>query len=173
MERWFAILGLASMAAFSPAQAKVASVAPNGFTVTHEATVKLSPQGAYDAFLKIGTWWDKSHTFSGDPKNISIDAKPGGCWCEALPDGGFVKHMEVGQAAPGSRLVFHGGLGPLHFMGATGAMTVAFTKGENGTKISLRYAVTGYDPDQFTKLAVAVDGVLAEQLANYAKIAPQ
>lgn len=160
--------GFLALGAFNAAQAKVMNVSPNGFSVTHEATVKLAPREAYYAFLNIGAWWDKSHTFSGDPKNITIDAKPGGCWCEALPNGGFVKHMEVGQAAPGSRLVFHGGLGPLHFMGATGAMTVKFAATDGGTKVSLSYQVSGYDPDGFQKLAPAVDGVLGEQVAHYA-----
>jgi hypothetical protein len=158
------LAGLSAATAF----AEVRSVSPQGFSVKHEAAVALSPDAAYARFLEIGTWWDKSHTFSGDPKNIVIAAKPGGCWCEALPNGGFVKHMEVGSAAPGARLVFHGGLGPLHFMGATGAMTVTFAKADAGTKVSLTYHVTGYDPDNFTKLAGAVDGVLAEQLAHFA-----
>jgi uncharacterized protein YndB with AHSA1/START domain len=150
------------------ASAKVVSSGPNGFTVSHEVTLGIKPEAAYARFLDISTWWSKSHTFSGDPKNISIDAKPGGCWCEALPKGGFVKHMELANAAPGQRLVFHGGLGPLHFMAATGAMTVTFAEADAGTKVTLRYSVTGFDPDQFTKLAGAVDAVLGEQLANYA-----
>ena len=41
----------------------------------------------------------RSHSYSGDGKNITIDVKPGGCWCEALKDGGFVRHMTVEQAA--------------------------------------------------------------------------
>jgi hypothetical protein len=168
MFRWFVVACSALAALAGQSYAKVASVAPNGFSVTHEATVKLAPKEAYEAFLNIGSWWDKSHTFSGDPKNITIDPKPGGCWCEALADGGFVKHMEVGQAAPGKRLVFHGGLGPLHFMGATGAMTVTFKKADAGTAVTLTYSVTGYDPGSFEKLAPAVDGVLGEQLAHFA-----
>jgi hypothetical protein len=164
-----AVTALASAA--TPAMSKVAATSPNGFTVTHEAMVKLTPDAAYARFLQIGTWWDKSHTFSGDPKNITIDAKPGGCWCEALPNGGFVKHMDVGQAAPGQRLVFHGGLGPLHFMGASGAMTVTFGRADNGSKVTLTYHVSGYDPANFAKLAGAVDGVLAEQLGHFAAIA--
>jgi uncharacterized protein YndB with AHSA1/START domain len=163
----------AALALVPAAAAKVGGQGPNGFAVTHEATVSLTPQAAYERFLKIGTWWSKDHTFSGDPKNITIDAKPGGCWCEALPDDGFVKHMEAASAAPGKRLVFHGGLGPLHFMAVAGTMTVAFAKEGEGTKVTLRYSVAGYDPDQFAKLAPAVDAVLGEQLANYAKIEPQ
>jgi uncharacterized protein YndB with AHSA1/START domain len=163
------IVAIIALAAAPAAAAKVVSQAPNGFSVTHDATVAMEPHAAYDRFLAIGTWWSKAHTFSRDPKNISIEAKSGGCWCEALKDGGFVRHMEVASAAPGERLVFHGGLGPLHFMAATGAMTVTFAKAEAGTKVTLRYNVTGYDVDHFAKLAGAVDGVLAEQLANYAK----
>lgn len=173
MVRAFAALSLALIWPVNTVLAKVLNTGANGFVVSHEVKIDMSPQAAYDRFVQIGQWWSKAHTFSGDPKNITIEAKPGGCWCEALADGGFVKHMSVAQAAPGQRLVFHGGLGPLHFMGATGAMTVNFAKADAGTKVTLRYSVTGYDPDQFEKLAPAVDGVLAEQFANYAKIEPQ
>jgi uncharacterized protein YndB with AHSA1/START domain len=173
MRRGLIVLSLFVLGLGHAAIAKVLHSGPNGFAVSHEATVKLAPAEAYAAFLNIGAWWDKSHTFSGDPKNITIDTKPGGCWCEAMPNNGFVKHMEVGSAVPGERLVFHGGLGPLHFMGATGAMTVKFMAAEGGTRVTLLYQVAGYDPDGFVKLGPAVDGVLGAQLASYAGRSPR
>lgn len=160
-----AILGVCFLA--SPASAKVLHSGPNGFSVSHETTVAAEPRQAFDKFLDIGGWWDKDHTFSGDARNMTIELKPGGCWCEALPDGGFVKHMEVASAAPGARIVFHGGLGPMHTMAASGAMMVTFTKSGEGTRIKLVYSVAGYDNNQFKGLAGAVDGVLAAQLARY------
>jgi hypothetical protein len=161
------VFGLASAWSLHTAQAKVLNSGPSGFTVTHETTVKLAPREAYDAFLNIGAWWSKSHTFSGDATNMTIEAKVNGCWCEALPNGGFVKHMDVASAVPGESLVLRGGLGPLHFMAATGAMTVSFKPAGAGTKVTINYGVGGYDPGGFKSLAPAVDGVLGEQLAAF------
>nr|MBA3651099.1 hypothetical protein [Chthoniobacterales bacterium] len=64
------------------ASAKVASQGANGFIVTHEADVPVEPRAAYDAFVNIGPWWNEAHSFSGAAKNISIEPKAGGCWCE-------------------------------------------------------------------------------------------
>ncbi|MCE9522725.1 MAG: ATPase, partial [Alphaproteobacteria bacterium] len=115
-------LGLILALAFSSgADAKVTSTAPTGFSVEHKLELKTDAKSAYDAFTKVGSWWNSAHSFSGDAKNLKIDTRPGGCWCETLPEGGFVKHMDVVHAAPGAMLVFSGGLGPLHFMGVAGS----------------------------------------------------
>lgn len=151
--------------------AKVASQSASGFLATHEADVALDPKAAYDAFFDIGAWWSDAHSFSGAARNISIDAKAGGCWCETLPDGGSVRHMTVVHAAPGTMLVFSGGLGPLQFMGVAGSMTINFKSQGKGAHVTLSYAVGGYDSDNFKEIAKAVDGVLGEQLKRYASFA--
>lgn len=153
------------------ASAKVASQSANGFVVTHEADVAVEPKAAYDAFVNIGAWWNEAHTFSGAAKNISIEPKAGGCWCETLPDGGSVRHMTVVHANPGAMLVFSGGLGPLQFMGVAGSMKVSFEAQGKGTHVSVAYAVGGYDPDNFKEISKGVDSVLGEQMTRYAKFA--
>ena len=100
-----------------------------------------------------------------------MDPKPGGQWTETLPDGGFVTHLTVLQAAPGARLVLSGGLGPLAYMGVNGALTVSFTKTPAGTHVRLGYAVGGFDADEFRTMSKAVDGVWAAQLARYVSYA--
>lgn len=167
----FAIAVVALALATGGGQAKVAAVGPTGFVVEHSAEVKGSAKAAYDAFVKVGSWWGANHSFSGDSKNLSIHTKPGGCWCEKLPNGGFVKHMDVVHAAPGSMLVFSGGLGPLQFMGVAGSMTVSFANANGVTTVKLRYDVGGRDEKNFEDISKAVDGVLAEQFARYAKVA--
>lgn len=151
--------------------AKVASQSANGFTVTHEADVAVDPKGAYDGFVNIGTWWSDAHSFSGAAKNISIEPKAGGCWCEALPSGGSVSHMTVVHANPGAMLVLSGGLGPLQFMGVAGSMTLKFTAQGKGTRVTLDYAVGGYDVDDFKEISKGVDAVLGEQIKRYARFA--
>jgi hypothetical protein len=152
--------------------AKVTSQSATGFNVSHEADVTVAPQAAYDAFVQVGSWWHAaSHSYSGDGKNITVEVKPGGCWCEALPNGGFVRHMTVEQAAPGARLVFSGGLGPLAFMGATGHMVVSIQPKGAGSHVKLTYAVGGHDAKDFRDIAKAVDGVLDEAFKRYTNYA--
>ena len=170
----FATLSMAlSLALPTVANAKVVAKSATGFAVEHQVELKTDDKSAYDAFTKIGSWWASSHSFSGDAKNITIDTTPGGCWCETLPAGGFVKHMDVVHAAPGKMLVFSGGLGPLQFMGVAGSMTVSFqtAKTTNLTTVKLRYDIGGRDDKNFEDISKAVDGVLAEQIARYKNFA--
>ena len=153
------------------AAAKVVSQSATGFIVTQEADVAVAPQAAYDAFVKIGQWWNDAHTFSGAAKNISIEPKAGGCWCEALPNGGSVRHMTVVHADPGAMLVFNGGLGPLQFMGVAGSMKVTFKAQDKGTHVSVTYAVGGFDTDNFAEISKGVDAVLGEQIKRYGDFA--
>ncbi len=157
---------------FVPAtRAKVVSQGAAGFMISHETEVAVDSKAAYDAFVDVGRWWNDSHTFSGAARNLSIDPKAGGCWCEALPNGGSVRHMTVVQANPGAMLVFNGGLGPLQFMGVAGSMQVTFKAKDGSTNVTVVYSVGGYDPDGFKEISKAVDGVLAEQMKRYGSFA--
>lgn len=171
MNRLTAMVLAAFLAIPSIADAKVVTKGATGFVVEHQVEVKTDATAAYDAFVKVGAWWASSHSFSGDAKNLSIDTKPGGFWRETLPNGGFVKHMDLVHAAPGSMLVFSGGLGPLQFMGVAGSMTVSFKPGEGTTTVTLRYDVGGRDDKNFEDISKAVDAVLAEQFTRYANFA--
>jgi hypothetical protein len=165
-------IALAVLLAFpSIVQAKVVAKGATGFVVEHKVEVKTDAKSAYDAFVNVGSWWASSHSFSGDAKNLSIDTKPGGFWGETLPNGGFVKHLDLVHAAPGSMLVFSGGLGPLQFMGVAGSMTVNFKPGKGTTTVTLHYDVGGRDDKNFEDISKAVDGVIAEQFARYANFA--
>lgn len=93
------------------ARAAVVEASSGGFLVSSEAMVGASPDDVYAALVEgIGSWWDPEHTFSGDSKNLSLDAKPGGCFCETLPGGGGVRHLEVVYAVGG---YYPGGLQPI------------------------------------------------------------
>jgi hypothetical protein len=150
------------------ASAEVVSADAHGFTLVRSADTAMTPRQAYDAFLRIGRWWADSHTYSGAARNLRIDARPGGCWCETLPDGGFVRHMSFEYAAPGKALRFAGGLGPLQEMGVSGALTVTFEPREGGAKIGWTYKVAGRSDAGFAALAPAVDAVMGQQLDRLA-----
>ncbi len=149
------------------AAAKVTDHGGGGFTVVLEGDIAAAPVDAYRRFVDIGSWWSNAHTFSGRAANMAITPEPGGCWCEALPDSGFVKHMDVAYAAPGKSLVLRGALGPILFMGADGAMTVNFEPKGEGAHVTLTYTVGGYDPAGWGELSQAVDRVLAEQFTAF------
>lgn len=155
---------------FSIAEAKVASQSANGFALTFQADVPGDPQNAFDKFVSIQSWWDPNHSHSGDSKNLSMDVQNGGCWCEVLPNGGFVRHMEIVHAAPGKMLVLSGGLGPLAFMGVSGAMLITFEKMDQMTRVTMRYSVGGFDTAGFKDMAKAVDGVLGVGFKRYSNL---
>jgi hypothetical protein len=143
--------------------AGAAEVTSNGFFVRHELMIGAPVPKVYDAFIgQIGSWWNEQHTYSGDSKNLSIDPRPGGCFCERLPNGG-VEHMRVVYVGPNQVVRMAGGLGPLQASGVSGSMTWRFSPAENGTKLELSYSVGGFIAGGFQSIAPAVERVLGEQ----------
>lgn len=146
------------------AMAEVADSAANGFTLKHTVQIKAAPEQVYRAILNVGQWWDPAHTYSQDAHNLSIEERAGGCWCEKLPGGGNVHHMQVVLLMSGKMLRFAGGLGPLQAMGVAGSMEFRLSPAEGGTKLEMTYAVGGYLPGGLDKPAPAVSDVLTEQM---------
>ena len=112
----------------------------------------------------IGRWWDPAHTFSHDSRNLSLEAKPAGCLCERLPDGGGVEHMLVVYASPGKLLRLTGAIGPLQEAALAGTMTWTLSQAGETTRVELSYAVGGFRVGGFRDLPAVVDGVLRGQL---------
>ena len=164
-----AVLALAPF----PARAEVADSAANGFTSRILLQIQASPDAVYSRILQAGAWWDSAHTFSGDAKNLSIEEKAGGCFCEKLPNGGGARHMQVVNFVPGKTLVFSGGLGPLQSMAATGSLTIQLAPAEGGTRLQVTYAVSGYMAAGMNTLAAPVDGVLTQQFRRLKNLIEQ
>ena len=61
-----------------------------------------------------------------------------------------------------------GGLGPFQGMGLHGALDWRLEAVEGGTRITLRYQVGGFTPEDLPKIAPFVDGVQAQQLGGLA-----
>ncbi len=151
------------------AAAEVADSSGAGFTVKIAVSVHAAPGDVYRALIHVGDWWNSQHTYSGSARNLSIEEKPMGCFCEKLPAGG-VRHMEVVHIVPGKVLGMTGALGPLQSMAAAGNMQIRLTPAEGGTKLELVYNVNGYLPAGMNTWAAPVDAVLTEQvtrLKNY------
>ena len=154
------------------AHASVVDATPAGFTVRHVIEVSAPAWSAYQVLTdRIGAWWDPQHTFSGRSANLTIEARPGGCFCEQLPGGGGVRHMTVLYADPGKLLRLTGGLGPLQELAVSGTMTWAFMQQTgNKTTITFTYAVGGYAPGGLAALAPVVDTVLGTQVARLKRL---
>lgn len=157
-----------SVSGLPPARADVVASGANGFAVRHELRVARSAAAAYARLLRVQDWWGSEHTYSGSAANLTLQARPGGCWCERLAAGGFVRHMDVVYAAPGKGLRLVGGLGPLQTMGASGTLSFTLTaESADVTRVTLSYVVTGFAAGGFSEIAPAVDAVLGAAFARY------
>jgi len=149
------------------ASGEVLDAAPGGFTVSHQTQISAGRIHVYNAAVNnIGDWWSDDHTLSGDAGNMYIEARTQGCFCENLGEAGGVVHLVVTFVNPGVILRLTGGLGPLGLMGVNGNMTWEFQDSEDGTIVTLNYAVGGYMDGGLDSVAEAVDGVLVEQMTS-------
>lgn len=146
------------------ALAIVATLTANGFGISLETSIDAPRDRVYRALVQdVGAWWSSDHTYSGNAKNLSIDARPGGCFCERLPAGG-VEHLRVIYVKSGEMIRFSGALGPLQGSALAGSMTWTLMPAEGRTKVMLSYAVGGFRDGGFADIAPAVDAVLSGQL---------
>jgi uncharacterized protein YndB with AHSA1/START domain len=157
---------LAAALLASPAQAAVTDVSPAGFTATRSIDINAPPQAVWDALVAPAKWWNGQHSWSGDAKNLTLEPRVGGCFCEALPPDGKVQHLAVVRVEPGKTLNLSGSLGPLSMSGAGGNFLMGLEPTAGGTRLTWTYAVGGYFKGGIDKLAGPVDGVMGEQMAR-------
>ncbi len=153
------------------ATAAVSESAPGHFRIEQTVLLPAAPLPTYRLLLQPQLWWSGAHTYSGDARNLSLDAAEARCFCERLADGGSVEHMRVVQAQPGTLLRLSGGLGPLQAAAVAGTLTWTLKAEGQGTRLGLTYVVAGHVPGGADKLAGPVDRVLAEQLDRLAAAA--
>lgn len=159
-----AALCLALLAA-NAARAAVVESGPDGFLVRNEAVIAATPDKVYATLTRsVGRWWDSEHTYSGDARNMRIDARPGGCFCEKIPGKGAIEHARVIYASKNEVLRLSGALGPLQESGLTGTLTWTLKADGGNTKVTQNYSVGGFWPGGLKDLAAPVGGVLEGQL---------
>jgi uncharacterized protein YndB with AHSA1/START domain len=159
--RW--IVPLAAFACSVPAPAEVTSRSESGFATAGRLTAAVTPEQAWAALVEPSLWWDPEHSWSGQGANLSIEPRAGGCFCEALPEGGSVEHMRVIYAAPGQQLRMSGGLGPLQGEGLAATLSVTIEQQPEGTTLAWTYKVGGHTELPLDQVAPAVDAVLSAQ----------
>ncbi len=152
------------------APADILDSAAGGFTIRHQVVVDATTVAVYTVLAgSVDRWRHPDHTFSGDAGNLTIDASPGGCFCESFPNGGGVRHLEVVHANPGRLLALSGGLGPLQSIGVSGSMLWAIGQADDGVTVTLTYQVGGYTSGGLEQWAGPVDDVLGQQIGRLAK----
>ena len=151
----------------TPAAAEVVSVEPHGFEVQHVVNLVIPQPKAFAAFGQVAQWWSKDHTYSGDAARLSLQMRPGGCFCETLDGGGGIEHLRVAYIQPGERVVLTGSLGPLLYEATTGVMDVKVERIAGGSRVTMNYRAAGFANGNAEKLAPAVDQVLGEQMKRF------
>lgn len=160
----------------APSNAAVVAAGEHGFEVQHSINLVVPQDQAFAAFGQVGQWWDNQHTYSGDAKRMSLQLRPGGCFCEPLDGGGGVEHMRVAYLQPGERVVLTGSLGPLLYEATSGVMDVKVERIAGGSRITMNYRAAGFAKGGAAAMAPLVDQVLGEQMKRlraYAAGAPK
>jgi uncharacterized protein YndB with AHSA1/START domain len=163
MKMRYAALACALLAMPS-ANAAVVDQQANGFSLQEHETIAAAPDKVWAELIQPAHWWGSDHTISGDAKNMTLEARAGGCWCETLKNGGSVLHMTVVQVRPGQLLRLRGALGPFQSTGMDGALNIVLTADGKGTKVDFVYNLGGYVWDGYQALPGTADGVLGLQL---------
>lgn len=143
------------------ARAEVVDKGAYGFRLRHTAQVAASPEAVFKALGEIGRWWSDGHTYSGKAANLSMPLSANACYCEALPDGGGVRHGVVDLVIPNQMLRVNASLGPLQDEGVSAAWTFHLKPKDGGTELLMTYHVGGAR-DFVTTLAPNVDKVMGE-----------
>src|SRR5690606_20424159 len=135
------------------------------------ALIEAAPHDVYRALsTSVGDWWNPQHTFTGDAGNLSIDVRPGGCFCEAFPDGGGVEHLRVVHVAPDRMLRLSGGLGPLQAFGVAGSLTWKLEEADGANSVDVTYVVGGFMEGGLERIGAPVGAVIGEQLGRLKRV---
>ena len=163
-----ALLVIIALVVARTAHAEVIHADQHGFELREQVQLVVPAAEAMAAFAKIPAWWSKDHTYSGDAANLSLDVRPGGCFCERFPkSGGGIEHLRVTYVKPGEVIVMTGALGPLLDEAVTGVMRVSVEGIAGGSQMTLNYRVSGFANGGGNKFALMVDAMLADQMARY------
>lgn len=151
------------------ASAEVTAATPASFVIRGEIEIAAPPEQVWRRFGRLSSWWASSHTYSGDARNLSLDLRAGGCWCERWDRRQSVEHGRVIMVLQNEDVRtarIQAALGPLQQMGVVAVLTVTISGYNAGTKIVFEYRVTGEPSQNLDRIAAPVDTVLMEQLGR-------
>lgn len=161
-----ALLALMATGVASGARAEVTEAQDWGFQSRHVLQISAPPAKVWAAMMRPSGWWNASHTWFGKAEALSMDLRPGGCFCETGPDGAGARHLDVAYVKPGQSLHLWGALGPLHMQGVAGGLLMDLKPKDGGTELTVTYSVGGFAKGGLKTWAPLVDAVLAEQFGR-------
>lgn len=156
----------------SPARAAVKQSAPDGFIVEHRILIAATPAQAWASLAQPARWWPKEHTWSGDPANLGLELKLGGCFCERWKDGG-AEHGRVVMLRRNELVRLNAALGPMQDMAISGVLSIALAAKDEGVEATVTYRVSGTAAHGFDKIAPVVDQVIGLQFGGWAAYTPR
>src|SRR5258708_27368309 len=165
------ILASVALALASPAAAEVVSADNHGFEVSQSVLVNLSAPDALMAFTRVSSWWMSDHTYSGNPANLTLDARPGGCLCERFPGGGGIEHLRVTYFEPGKYLILTGAMGPLLHEAVNGVIIVHVEPVDGRSRLTMDYRASGFANGGGERFARMVDHMLSDTILHYRQFA--
>ena len=154
----------------SPAGAAVIHAAPGGFELKQVVHISAPAARVYAALIQPSKWWNSEHTYSGSAANLSLDARPGGCFCEAMPNGGVVQHLVVVNVQLNEALELRGALGPFHARGVDGVLAFELRPTGDGVDLTMTNDMGGYMSEGMESWAPKADGMLSEQMSRLKRL---
>lgn len=139
-----------------PAAAEVVARSENGFTLRFVAQVAADADRIPASLEALPQWWDGAHSYTGEAANLSLDLKPGGCWCEKMPDGTNFDHGRTTSVEP-DRMLFHAPFGPLRGRTTRADLEMTWEPGTEGLTLVWTMTVEGAGVGA---MADPVDGVM-------------
>ena len=150
----------------SPVGAAVIHAAPGGFELKQIVHISAPAARVYAALIQPAKWWNSDHTYSGSAANLSLDPRPGGCFCEALSNGGVVQHLVVVNIQPNETLELRGALGPFHARGVDGVLAFDLKPAGDGVDLIMTNDMGGYMSEGMEGWAPKADAMLSEQMSR-------
>lgn len=150
----------ALVAAPVSASAEVVERSADHFVLSYDVALEASPEDFIDALQHIGEWWNPSHTYSGDARNLNLELDVGTCFCEAMPDGSVFEHGGVYEYDPGTGVLIHAALGPLRGKADVYDWSIGWTGANRGTELVMTYVIRG---EGLGAMADGVDAVMGDQ----------
>jgi hypothetical protein len=165
--RSLALVASATLSALIGVQARAAVVdaAPDRFSLAVSFETQASPDAAFSALTDISLWWAPDQTSSGHAIAMSLDTTPGGCLCEAWPDG-LTKHAEVVQVRFGTMIRLVGAMGPLQELGVSEVQDLTVEPSSAGARVKWTASVKGVPSDRLQMIAPVVDALIVDQMGR-------
>jgi hypothetical protein len=165
MNKWLLSTSLTlSLLTTFTSQAQVTKQSTNSFTIEQSFTVHKSISTVHHEFSHVGRWWTSEHSLSGKGSNMNFNHD---CFCEQMPNGKNTTFMTFVDRQRNKSATLKGAIGPLRGEDVEGRMTWTFNKEHHGTKVTMRYLVSGKEVAKHQSWPTELDALLQAQMKSF------